>query len=78
MPQRLVINSRVDHESFNFNINKGHGVIFASKNMRKDITQEDEHRMLSMLVLEQMSFFLAKKNVLSQTRMKHPFHHFMK
>lgn len=29
--------------------------------MRKDITQEDEHKVLSMLVLEQTSFLLAKK-----------------
>ena len=41
--------------------NRGHDVIFASKNMRKDITQENEHKVLSMLVLEQMSFLLAKK-----------------
>ena len=29
--------------------------------MRKDITQEDEHEVLSMLVLEQTSFLLAIK-----------------
>ena len=29
--------------------------------MRKDITQEDEHELLSMLVLEQKSFLLAIK-----------------
>ena len=52
VPQRLGINSRVDHESFNFNINTGHEVTFASKNMRKDIKQEDERKVLSMLVLE--------------------------
>ena len=46
--------------------------------MRKDITQEDEHyKVLSMLVLEQTSFLLAVKDV-SQTRMKLPFHHFVK
>ena len=42
-------------------MNTGHDVIFASKNMRKDITQEDEHEVLSMLVLEQTSFLLAIK-----------------
>lgn len=47
--------------------------------MRKDITEEDEHyKVLSMLVLEQTSFLLAVKDVLSQTRMKLPFHHFVK
>ena len=66
MPERYHKSAtRVDHESFNFNINTGHEVIFASKNMRKDITQEDEHKVLSYVGSGTNVVFVRKKRMFS-------------